>query len=150
MKKIGFFFIYTFLTINLMKYIDVPELFSPILLFLLKKDEYSLFWIYGLFVVVLEEGASFLHFGIFFPFLFVQFFIFWALKVYISSDNIIFDFIYFFILSCSLHFIVYILSYLQNIYVQGFNVFLYFTLNIFLYFILEFCCFNYEFTKTKN
>lgn len=145
MKVTLLYIAYFIAAIFFMSWTHLIEIFSPLLFFHLKKNNYKLFWLFGLISVVILEGISFFHFSLFLPFLFSQFLIFQVISRVIDKENFVFDFLYFFSLSLCLFFLVNLVKTFLNIEIKNFNCLVYFVSCLFFYYIFYFFMNKYEF-----
>ncbi|MDK2921291.1 MAG: hypothetical protein PWR24_848 [Desulfonauticus sp.] len=146
MKIIFVYIFYFIFSVLCMSYLPVVEMFTPILFFNLKKGKYATFWFLGFISLVLLEGVSSFNFSIFLPFVFVQYLLFHLISKFIDFETLVFDAIYFFLVSLSLFFLIKEARVFLNVYVRSFNCLLYFVFSFLTYYIFSFIVEKYELT----
>jgi len=144
MKKKLFIVFYLLFSVIILKYVKVITLFPPLLFCLLKRKKQVRFWILGLIMVLLLEGMSLLHFGVFLSLLLVQYFLFKFLSIYINHDEILCSIFYFMILSLGVKIIITSLANLESITILPINSMLFFVFNFILFIILEILFAKYD------
>ncbi|KUJ95908.1 MAG: hypothetical protein XD41_1081 [Desulfonauticus sp. 38_4375] len=146
MKSLFVYLLYFFFSVFFMSYFPIVETFSPILFYNLKRGNYTNFWVLGIIALAFLEGVSILRFSIFLPFLFVQYFLFHLISEFIDFETVVFDAIYFFMVSLSLFLLIKESQILLDIYIKNINTLLYFLFSFFMYNIFCFVIKKYELT----